>query len=375
MDNFFVSIEQLRNSKLEGKPVLIGGSNDRGIVAACSDEAKKFGIHTAMPMQVAQRLCRYATIIKADFEAYSKFSHVVTEVLKREVPLLEKSGIDEFYIDLTGMDKFFGCKKFTHELIKKVYKECGLSSSFGLASNKLVSKVAAGEDKPKGQLEIPFGWEKPFLNPLRITKIPGVGEQTAFKLMKMGVETIQVLSEVPAEVLCTVLGKLGNELWRRANGIDESPVVPYKEEKSISTEHIFQQDTIDMQLLTAELVRMTESLCFELRKQQRLTGCLVLKLRYSDGDTHTLQRSIAYCNQDQQLIGVARELFQQLFTRRLLVRMIGIRFTHLIPGVYQIDLFSDTNESIRLYQQIDSIKQRFGEGMLGRGSAIKFGKN
>lgn len=375
MDNFFVSIEQLRNSKLEGKPVLIGGSNDRGIVAACSDEAKKFGIHTAMPMRVAQRLCRYATIIKADFEAYSQFSNVVTEVLKREVPLLEKSGIDEFYIDLTGMDKFFGCKKFTHELIKKVYKECGLSSSFGLASNKLVSKVAAGEDKPKGQLEIPFGWEKPFLNPLRITKIPGVGEQTAFKLMKMGVETIQVLSEVPAEILCTVLGKLGNELWRRANGIDESPVVPYKEEKSISTEHIFQQDTIDMQLLTAELVRMTESLCFELRKQQRLTGCLVMKLRYSDGDTHTLQRSIAYCNQDQQLIGVARELFQQLFTRRLLVRMIGIRFTHLIPGVYQIDLFSDTNESIRLYQQIDSIKQRFGEGMLGRGSAIKFGKS
>lgn len=370
MDNFFVSIEQLRNSALKGKPVLIGGSNDRGIVAACSEEARQFGIHTAMPMRVAQRLCKYATIIKADFEAYSKFSHVVTEILKSEVPLLEKSNVDEYYIDLTGMDKFFGCKKFTHELIRKVYKECGLSSSFGLASNKLVSKVAAGEDKPRGQLEIPFGFEKPFLNPLSITKIPGVGEQTAFKLMKMGVETIKVLSEVPATILCDVLGKVGNELWRRANGIDESPVVPYQEEKSISKEHVFQQDTIDMKLLTAELVRMTESLGFELRTQKRLTGCVVLKLRYSDGDTHTLQRSIAYCNQDQQLIVVARELFQQLFTRRVLVRMIGIRFTHLIPGVYQIDLFNDDNETIKLYQQIDSIKKRFGEGSLGRASVI-----
>lgn len=371
LDNFFVSVERLRDSRLKGKPILIGGSNDRGIVAACSEEARQFGIHTAMPMRVAQRLCKYATIIKADFEAYSKFSHVVTEVLKTEVPLMEKSGIDEFYIDLTGMDKFFGCKKFTHELIKKVYKECGLGSSFGLASNKMVSKVAASEGKPNGQLEIPFGFEKPFLNPLSITKIPGVGEQTAFKLLKMGVETIKVLSEVPAAILCDVLGKVGNELWRRANGIDNSPVVPYKEEQSISTEHTFQQDTIDMNLLHAEIVRMTERIAFELRRQNRLTGCVVVKLRYSDGDTHTMQSSIGYCNQDHQLIAIARDLFKKLFTRRLLVRMIGVRFIHLIPGVYQIDLFSDNNETIKLYQQIDSIKHRFGENLLGRASILK----
>jgi DNA polymerase-4 len=369
MDNFFVSIEQLRNTKLIGKPLLIGGSNDRAIVAACSDEARKLGIHTAMPMRVALRLCRYATIIKADFEAYSKFSNTVTEVLKSEVPLMEKSGMDEFFIDLTGMDKFFGCKKYTQELIKKVYKECGLGSSFGLASNKMVSKVAAGEERPRGQLEIPFGFEKPFLAPLSITKIPGVGEQTAFKLIKMGVETIKVLSEVPAEILCDVLGKVGNELWRRANGIDESPVIPYKEEKSISTEHTFQQDTIDMTVLHAEIVRMTESIALELRKQNRLTGCVVLKLRYSDGDTHTIQRTIAYCNQDHQLIAIAKELFSRLFTRRILIRMIGVRFTHLIPGIYQIDMFSDNNETIKLYQSIDHIKKRFGEGKLTRAIA------
>ena len=366
LDQFYISVEQLRDPKLKGKPILIGGCNDRAIVAACSDEARKFGIHAAMPMRVALRLCRYAQVIKADFEAYSKLSNTVTEVLKSEVPLLEKSGIDEFYIDLTGMDKFFGCKQFTRELIRKVYKECGLGSSFGLASNKLVSKVAAVEDKPNGQLEIPFGFEKPFLAPLSITKIPGVGEQTAFKLMKMGVETIKVLSEVPANILCDVLGKVGNELWRRANGIDESPVVPYKEEISISTEHVFQADTIDLKVIHAAIVRMTEKIAFELRKQNRLTGCIVMKLRYTDGDTHTMQQVVAYCNQDHQLISVTKDLFKKLFTRRLLVRMIGVRFTHLIPGVYQIDLFSDSNETIKLYQQIDSIKQRFGEGKLIR---------
>lgn len=371
LDSFFVSVEQLRDPKLKGKPLLIGGNNDRAIVAACSEEAKKFGIHVAMPMRVAQRLCRYATILKTDYQAYSKFSNVVTEVLKSEVPLMEKSGIDEFYIDLTGMDKFFGCKKFTHELIRKVYKECGLNSSFGLASNKMVSKVAAAEDRPKGQLEIPFGFEKPFLGPLSITKIPGVGEQTAFKLMKMGVETIKVLSEVPATVLCDVLGKVGNELWRRANGIDHSPVVPYTEEKSIATEHTFQKDTIDMNLLNAEIVRMTESIAFELRKQNRLTGCVVMKLRYSDGEVYTQQRSIAYSNQDHQLIEVAKDLFKKIFTRRLLVRMVGVRFTHLIPGIYQIDLFSDNNETIKLYQSIDHIKNRFGESVLKRGLTAK----
>lgn len=370
LDNFFVSVEQLRDSKLIGKPILIGGNYDRAIVAACSDEAKKFGIHTAMPMRVALRLCKYATVLKTDFEAYSKFSNTVTEILKSEVPLLEKSGIDEFFIDLTGMDKFFGCKKYTTELIKKVYKESGLQSSFGLASNKMVSKVAAGEDKPKGQLEIPFGFEKPFLAPLSITKIPGVGDQTAFKLIKMGVETIKVLSEVPATMLCDVLGKVGNELWRRANGIDHSPVVPYKEEKSISTEHTFQKDTIEMNLLHAEIVRMTESIAFELRKQNRLAGCVVMKLRYTDGEVYTQQSIIAYSNQDHQLIEVAKELFKKLFTRRVLVRMIGVRFTHLIPGTYQIDLFSDGEETIKLYQSIDHIKKRFGEMKLCRANSL-----
>lgn len=370
MDQFFISVERLRNSKLAGKPIIIGGSNDRGIVAACSNEAKQFGIHVAMPMRIALRLCRYATVVKADFEEYSKHSKLITEIIQDSVPLVEKSDLDQFYIDLSGMDKFFGCTKFTSELKDKIRRHSGLVSSYGLASNKLVSKVAANQISPNGQLEIPFGNEKVFLAPLSVVKLPGVGKETAFKLIDMGVETISSLSEIPPVMLCDVVGKSGNELWRRANGIDESPVVPFQEQKSISIEHTFQQDTIDMNVLLGKLASMTESIAFELRQQNKVTGCVVLKLRYSDGDTHTIQRSIAYCNTDHVLLNVAKELFKKLFTRRLLVRLLGIRFMNLIPGSYQIDLFEDSQETIRLYQAMDHIKKRFGEKLLGRASAM-----
>ncbi len=366
MDQFFISVERLRNSRLANKPILIGGSNDRGIVAACSEEAMQFGIHVAMPMRIALRLCRYATVVKADFEEYSKQSKLITEIIKESVPLVEKSAIDEFYVDLSGMDKFFGCTKFTKELKDKVYEHSGLLSSYGLASNKLVSKVAANQVTPNGQIEIPFGNEKLFLAPLSVVKLPGVGKETAFKLIDMGVETISSLSEIPPEMLCDVVGKSGNELWRRANGIDESPVIPFQEQKSISTEFTFQQDTIDMNILLAKLANMTESIAFELRQQNKVTGCVVLKLRYSDGDTHTVQRSIAYCNTDHVLLDVARELFKKAFSRRLLVRLLGVRFTNLIPGNYQINLFEDSQEMIRLYQAMDSIKKRFGKQLISR---------
>ena len=365
MNEFFVSVERLRNSKLEGKPILIGANGDRSIVASCSSEASKFGVYASMPMRVALRLCKHAKIVTADYEEYSKQSKLIYEVIKDSVPLVEKAALDDFYIDLTGMDKFFGCSKFTTELKKKMYKHSGLLSSSGLASNKMVSKVAAHEVKFNGQIEIPFGNEKTFLGPLSIVKIPGVGKETSMKLIKMGVETIKVLSDIPAEMLCDVVGAFGNELWRRANGIDTTPVIPYQEQKYISAEHTFQPDTIDMAVLDSEIVRMTESLGFELRKQNRLTGCIVMKLRYTDGETHTVQRSIDFCNKDHQLILVARELFRKLFTRRLLVRLVGIRFTNLIPGTYQIDLFEDSQETIKLYQAIDSVKKRFGEGMVG----------
>lgn len=361
LDSFYVSVECRDNKKLIGKPVLIGGSGDRGVVASCSYEARKFGIHSAMPMKIAKRLCPNAIIIRGDMEKYSDLSREVTDIIRENVPLFEKSSIDEFYIDLTGMDKFFGCNKFTAELKQQVVRKLDLPISWALASNKLISKVATNEIKPNGQTEILYGNEKSFLAPLSIMKIPGIGKQTGYQLLKMGVNTVKVLSEIPIELLENLMGKHGVELWRKANGIDETPVIPYHEQKSISTENTFSQDTIDVNFLHRELVRMTEKIAFELRQQNKLTGCVTVKLRYSNFETFTKQVTIPYTNADHVLLKTAREIFDRLFERRLLIRLIGVRFTHLIPGNYQLNLFEDTSQMISLYQAIDSVKGQFGE--------------
>ncbi len=370
LDSFYVSVEQLLNPKLKGKPVLIGGSGDRGVVASCSYEARKFGIHSAMPMKVAKRLCSHAIVVRGDMEQYSKFSGLVTDIIRDTVPLFEKASIDEFYVDMTGMDKFFGCSLFTDKLKKKVLKESGLPTSYGLASNKLISKVATNEVKPNGQIEIPFGNEKSFLAPLSVIKIPGVGKETAMKLLTMGVETVKLLSEIPVEMLQNFLGKPGADLWRKANGIDESPVVPFHEQKSISTENTFEQDTMDLRFLHAQLVRMTENIAFDLRKQNKLTGCVTVKLCYSNFETYTKQQTIPYSNADHILMNTVKDLFAKLYERRMLIRLIGIRFTNLIPGNYQIKLFEDTQEMINLYQAIDSVKKQYGAKYVMRATGV-----
>lgn len=371
LDAFFVAVECKKNSKLVGKPVLVGGSSDRAVVAACSYETRKFGIHSAMPMKLAKRLCPEAIIIKGDMESYSQHSRDITNIIASKVPLFEKASIDEFYIDLTGMDKFFGCKKYTDELRMQIIKESGLSISYGLASNKLISKVATNEIKPNGQLEVPPGNEKPFLAPLRVNKIPGVGKETTRLLVQMGVETIHTLSQIPIEMLHNLLGKSGMELWKRANGIDETPVVPYREQKSISTENTFHTDTTDMRFLETELIRMTESIGHQLREQNKLTGCITVKIRYSNFDTVTRQSAIPFTASDHLLIKRVKELFYKLYDKRLLVRLIGVRFTELVPGNYQINLFDDTQEMIRLYQAIDGIKMKYGVDYLTRGASAR----
>lgn len=366
LDTFYVSVECLKDDRLKGKPVIIGGSSDRGVVASCSYEARKFGIHSAMPMKLARRLCPQAVIRQGDMELYSKYSRLVTDVIADTVPLFEKASIDEFYVDLTGMDKYFGSQQFTANLKKKVVKESGLPISYALAGNKLISKVATNEGKPNAEMWVAWGQEKSFLAPLSIAKMPGVGKETAFLLLKMGVETIKVLSEIPAEMLSNLLGKNGLSLWRKAQGLDESPVVPYHEQKSISTENTFQQDTIDIDFLHAQLVRMTEKIAFQLREENKLTGCVTVKLRYSNFDTVTRQKTIAFTGADHKLIKVVRELFDKLYERRMLVRLVGIRFSHLVPGNDQINMFEDTQHMVQLYQAIDSIKHQYGEHFIAR---------
>lgn len=371
LDTFFVSVERLINPKLVGKPVLVGGSGDRGVVASCSYEARKFGIRSAMPMKVALRLCSDAIVVKGDYEAYSKYSHLVTEVISDKVPLFEKSSIDEFYVDMTGMEKFFGCSLYAADLKKSIYKESGLPISYALASNKLVSKVATNEIKPNGQLEIPFGNEKSYLAPLKVDRLPGVGDKTKILLIKMGIHKVDTLAQIPIPLMINLLGKSGIDLHRKANGIDESPVVPFHEAKSISTENTFQVDTINLKFLNAELVRMTEKIAFQLRQENRLTGCIAVKIRYSDFDTHMMQKAVTYTNQDHVILETVKELFAKVNTRRLLIRLIGVRFTNLIPGNYQINLFQDTQEKIRMYQAIDSIKRQYGEKLIMKAISLR----
>ncbi|SFO14574.1 DNA polymerase-4 [Chitinophaga sp. YR627] len=368
MDSFFVSVECRDDNSLKGKPLLVGGMSDRGVVAACSYEARRYGIHSAMPMKVALKLCPHAIVRRGDVEKYSQISREVTGLIADKAPLYEKSSIDEFYLDLTGMDKFFGSMKWTAELRQHIMRETQLPVSFGLASNKMISKVATNEAKPNGQLEILFGNEKSFLAPMPVEKLPMVGKETASQLRRRGVETVKTLSEIPLSLLEAWLGKNGISLWNKANGIDESPVVPYHEQKSISTENTFHTDTIDMQFIHAELVRMTEKIAFELRQQDKLTGCVTVKIRYSDFETVTKQMTIPYSSSDHVLLEKVKELFTKLYDRRLLIRLIGVRFSHLVHGNHQISLFDDTQEMISLYQAIDNIKNRFGWQYLMRGT-------
>jgi DNA polymerase-4 len=359
LDTFFVSCERLGNSKLEGIPLIIGGG-DRGVVASCSYEARTFGVRSAMPIKMALRLCPQAKVMKGDMELYSRLSHDVTQVIEEKAPVMEKASIDEFYLDITGMDQFYGGYKWTNELAQSVTKETGLPISFALSVNKTVSKIATGEGKPRGNLEIPQDLVKPFLNPLSIQKIPMVGDVTFQLLSRIGIRTIQTLSEMPAEVLQRMIGKNGIEIWKKANGIDNNPVEPYTERKSISTEHTFGQDTIDIQKLKSILIGMVEKLAFQLRSEQWLASTVVIKIRYANFDTETKQCRIQYTSADHILTKNVLELFDKLYQRRMRLRLIGIRFSGLVRGTYQINMFEDTEEMLSLYQAMDRMKTRYG---------------
>lgn len=374
LDSFFVSVERLYDSKLNGKPILIGGSGDRGVVASCSYEARKFGVHSAMPMRTARQLCPEAMIIRGDFEKYSQKSHDVTEIIREDVPFFEKSSIDEFYIDYTGMDRFFGCFKMAKELRQRILKETGLPISLGLSENKTVSKVATGEAKPNNAKEIPFGFEKPFLAPLSVRKIPMIGEKTSHTLYNMGVRKVQTLQNMPSELLEATFGKNGRMIWEKANGIDRSLVTPYSEAKSISSENTFEQDTIDVKMLEANMIAMTEQLASKLRQKQQLTACVGVKIRYSDFDTHTIQQRVPYTSTDHTLITVVKALFKKLYNRRMLIRLIGVRFSSLVHGNYQINLFEDSEEQIRLYQALDRLNIKYGDKTVCRAIGMQVGR-
>lgn len=361
LDTFFVSCERLLDSRLNHKPILIGGTSDRGVVASCSYEARKFGIHSAMPMRMAKQRCPEAIVIKGNSSTYTKYSRLVTDIIKESSPLYEKSSIDEFYIDFTGMDRFHGVLKYSTELRQRILKETGLPISFGLSENKTVSKIATGEAKPDNQIQISYGNEKNFLSPLSVRKIPMVGLKTYQSLCNLGIRTIKPIQEMPVEMMERIMGRNGVGIWKKANGIDLTPVVQHNERKSISTERTFNQDTTDVVKLKGILSAMAENLAYQLRRGDKLSGCVTVKVRYSDFQTQTIQKKIPYTAADHELIPMVLELFERAFSRRLLVRLIGVRYSSLVSGNYQLGLFGDTIDYPSLYNALDRIRLKYGD--------------
>ena len=366
LDTFFVSCERLLDPKLNGIPVLVGGTSDRGVVSACSYEARQFGVHSAMPMRMARKLCPEAVVIRGNSSVYSKYSNMVTDIIKEESPLYEKSSIDEFYIDITGMDRFHGNYKWASELRQRIIRETNLPISFGMSTSKTVSKIGTGEAKPNGQLHIERGFEKNFLAPLSVKKIPMVGDKTYQKFRSMGIEKIETIQEMPLELMERVFGKNGAIIWKKANGIDNTPVIPYRERKSISSSLTFEKDTINIVKLKEILTTMTEKLAYYLRNGDKLTSNVSVTIRYSDFDTRSRQMRIDYTANDHTLIATVMQLFDQLYQRRVMARLVGVRFSGLVGGGYQINLFEDSERTIHLYQAMDKVRNRFGQSAVKR---------
>jgi len=373
LDSFFVSVEVIKDPSLKGKPVIVGGTAERGIVASCSYEARKFGIHSAMATTMAKRLCPEAIFLHGSYHDYADYSKKVTDIITARVPVLEKSSIDEFYIDLTGMDTFFGSFKLAKEIRDLVRTETGLPISFGLSTNKTVAKIATSEAKPDGFLQVPAGEEKAFLAKLHVTKIPGVGEKTYPKLKEMGVEMVSDLQALQISDLEEKFGEFGIVLWNKANGIDNNPVIPYTDRKSISSENTFEKDVTEYEYLETFVVSLIEQLAFKMRKENFLTSCLIIKMRYANFETISKQVSLDFTASDNVLIAKAKTLLESMNREKRPIRLIGVGFSNLMHGKQQINLFSDTENNIKLYQALDAINKKFGNKTVHRAKTINTG--
>ncbi|PHN01757.1 DNA polymerase IV [Flavilitoribacter nigricans] len=361
MDTFFVSVERKYNSELLQRPVIIGGGSNRGVVSSSSYEARRFGVRSGMPMALARRFCPEAVYLRGDMDLYSRESRLITDIITEQAPVFSKNSIDEFDIDLSGMDRYLGVCKWSRELRHRIMRESGLPVSSGISANRFVSKMATNAAKPCNEKQIPPGDERPFLAPIHIAKMHGVGEVNARKLIYMGIRHIGTLSKIPRRLLQREFGKYGDYLWERANGIDPSVITPYRREKSISRERTFQTDSIDPVFLRAQLLDMCSRLGFQLRDAGKLASCVTVKIRYSDFQTYTQQRKIPYTANDRDLRRQVEELFRKLYQRRQRVRLVGVKLSGLVSGSFQISLLDDTAKEIELLLAMDRIRKRFGE--------------
>ncbi|MBU1944755.1 MAG: DNA polymerase IV [Actinobacteria bacterium] len=376
MDTFFCSVERLLDPALEGRPVIVGGDpSQRGVVAACSYEARAFGVHSAMPLARAGRLCPQAVYLRGDFQAYLYYSRRVRDILCEYTPTIEPAGIDEAYLDLTGCRLAFGEPAVVvREIRARIAAELGLPASAGLSTSKVVSKVGSKVAKPNGFVEVPPGGEAGFLAPLPVEKLPGVGPVCSTTLTDLGIRTVGDLALLPPEALESVLGSWGRVLSEHARGEDRRRLEPGRAPKSVSRETTFDNDTIDYELVRCTLLLLAEKCCRALRADGLATTRIAVKLRHSDFRTYMKFRTLKVpTDQEQTVFAAAGELFEGLLERGVRIRLVGVALSGLVGAGCQGELFEGpaAGRSLKLdslNESIDRIRERFGFSSILRGS-------
>ena len=375
LDAFFVSVEQALNPELRGKPVVVGGRpGGRGVVAAASYEARAFGLHSAMPLKTASRLCPQAIFIEGSFPRYRDASQKFMAILAEYSPFLEPVGLDEAYLDVTGFESIHGS---IHEMAvnikQRIKEELGLCASVGIASGKVVAKVASELSKPDGLLEVAWGEERAFLAPLPIARLPGVGKKAEQLLTRLGVNTIGKLSVTPVDALKSHFGASGEVLYRSANGIDHRKVEPPGAAKSISRETTFAKDTRNRSFLRATLRYLGERVGADLRRQSKQARCITLKLRYADFTTITRSHTLPQATDgDQTIFNTGVKLLEKaLSVEKQPVRLIGIGVSNLVDSGGQLaTLDSSAQRQIKLNKTIDRIRNKYGFTAIQTGQTL-----
>ncbi len=365
LDAFFVSVEQVLNPELKGKPVVVGGRPDRrGVVTSASYEARKFGLHAGMPLYTANRLCPQAIFIEGSFTKYRETSKKFMAILADFSPFLEPVSLDEAYLDATGFESIYGSvHQMAAKIKQRIKDELGICASVGIASNKVVAKVASDLSKPDGLLEIAAGEERSFLSPLPVAQMPGIGKKTERILKGLGINTIGELSVMPLSALKSHFGASGEFLHRCANGIDDREVEPPGAAKSISRETTFGKDVRDRSLLAATLRYLEERVGNTLRRQGKQTRCVTLKLRYADFTTITRRHTLSHTtDSDQTIFDTGLKLLKRALSQgKQPVRLIGIGVSSLVETGRQLDMLdSSARRQEQLNRAIDRIRNRYG---------------
>ncbi len=368
LDSFFVSVERLLDPTLVGVPVIVGGRGKRGVVSSCSYEARKFGVRSAMPVGKALKLCPEARVVGG--ANYSHYSGLVTDIIRASAPLFEKTSIDEFYLDLSGMDTYFNAYEYATEIRMRIINELNLPISFGMATSKTVAKIATGLAKPNGQLRVEPGTEMAFLAPLSVAKIPYLGAKGVEKLSGVGVTHISQLQQFPVVQLEALFGKMGRVLWNKARGIDSSEIHTSREEKSISVERTFRDDSTNPEFLMEYFNSMVESSAYNLRKKGHYTTCVTVKLRKSNFETHTQQVTIKPTCLDSEILKTARELFLKAWDGKSALRLIGLKLSNFVDDNFQQDMFDDNEGKIKLHKLMDELKDKYGKSAVRKASNL-----